>query len=120
MIKKIHIGAIIIVIVFFAVVLIISPSGKDIVNAEIEANLQEEYVGIVTANYYDRKEHNFKTTIISTSRGNKVIHHIRDTSGLFEYLIVGDSIFKHKGSMEVMVKRNNSIKIFEIDIPRKE
>jgi len=118
--KKILIISIIGILVFWIIIFILMPSGEEIISLEINQNLQEEYIGIVTANYYDIKEHNYRTTIIATKDGYKKIRHIRDISGLFEYLMVGDSIWKDKGSMEVEVKRNDSTKIFKINIPLKE
>ena len=107
-------------IIFFILILIFVPSWNELSQMEEEQALQEEYAGIVVDNFIDRLNHEHKTTEIKTDTGVIKILHISDVSGLFDYLMVGDSIWKYKNSLTVNVKRNDQIKLFEIDIPRKE
>ena len=63
--------------------------------------------GIVIKKYVDNKQHNHKTCLyIENSDTIKLLLDF-DTSGLFNYIIEGDSIIKKSGDPKILVKRNN-------------
>lgn len=74
----------------------------------------EEYTCIVKQKYVDKGNHDFRTLLLSDR--NKLFKTIivDDTSGYFEYVKPGDSIFKSKNSGYIWVNRAKKFKIYFI------
>ena len=117
--RNIRILSIIGVLVFWVVMVLIMPSGDEIARMERKKVAADEYVGLVVAKYIDTKEHGYKTLEIDNGHEIQKIRFIRDTSRLYNYLQIGDSIYKPSGTMKVTVERHNSISDFLIKIPIK-
>lgn len=77
--------------------------------------MEESFKGKLIDKYRDNLNHNYETILISFE-GN--IYNSRifvmDQSDSFYNLIIGDSLFKEAGSLQIMVKRGD--KISEIDL----
>lgn len=72
--------------------------------------------GIVMNKYLDKKSHMHETIIINSNRKSDFMVKIpNELSGLYEFVEVGDSLFKEEESLEGFVKRDSVIKKFEID-----
>lgn len=75
----------------------------------------EHYNGKVTEKCLDSKNHNYPKAVLENEFGKHDIYFVRDQSGLFEYLVVGDSIRKEYGKYEVVLKRKDRHKVFVLD-----
>ncbi|MEQ8576740.1 MAG: hypothetical protein RIB63_21930, partial [Fulvivirga sp.] len=76
-----------------------------------------EYSGVVDDKFNDPNNHRFPTF---TLKQNSSPHFLaftypRDTSGLYEYLSKGDSVYKEFGSLSLSVIRNDKVVSFNID-----
>ena len=82
----------------------------------MQQHLSEQYSGIVVEKFVDSMNHNNKTILIRTQRGqfNKQIYN-KDKSGLFEYVELADSITKKHSTYRVDVYRNSRNQTFHID-----
>lgn len=80
---------------------------------QIEKN--NTYLGVVLKRYIDRANHMEKTVKIKSIHGEKNIFLTFDKSLLFEKIKIGDSIIKHKGSYDVLIKRNEREFTVQID-----
>jgi hypothetical protein len=82
-----------------------------------ESARKEDLVGIVLEKYNDLKNHYNPTLEIESVNGetHKTVLLLNDRSGCFDYILVGDSIIKPTGSLEVNIYRNDSLKVFYLD-----
>jgi hypothetical protein len=69
------------------------------------------YKAIVIKKYLDKKNHNYKTILYSNSNKLSIMRLIDDTSGYYEFVKSGDSVYKLKHSEYINV---NNIKKFKI------
>lgn len=76
---------------------------------------EEFFKGKLIDKYRDKRNHNYETIIISF-KGNEYDSRIfvLDQSEAFNSLIIGDSLFKETGSLQIILKRGNEIT--EIDL----
>jgi hypothetical protein len=80
----------------------------------IEKEKLEKYSGIITEKYIDQNDHNHQKVILDKNSGTDVIILNWETSGLYEYLKVGDSITKNSGTLELKIRRNYSDTIYNL------
>ncbi len=73
------------------------------------------FCGIVDEKYLDKKSHMDETIIVNNKKSEIMMIIPNELSGLYEFIEVGDSIFKEKESMECYIKRESITKRFEID-----
>jgi hypothetical protein len=75
-----------------------------------------EYKGLIKMKFEDFENHAIPTlTIINEDKQNKIFGSFRETSGLYNYSQVGDSIIKEKGSLKVKIIRADKDTIFNLD-----
>ena len=77
--------------------------------------VNKEYNGIINRKFEDKENHALPTLIIKEENQPKIFGSFRDISGLYEYTQVGDSIIKEKGSLKVMIIRDDIDTIFKLD-----
>jgi len=72
--------------------------------------------GVVEKVFINTRNHNYKTVeIFNNNETSLVVVLDRDYSGLFEYLIPGDSIYKNENNREVIIIRNDTTATFILD-----
>ena len=71
--------------------------------------------GCVINKYLDKKNHFDETIVLSNNGKNQLFIIPNDNSGLYNFIEVGDSIFKDEDSLICFVKRDSIIERFIID-----
>jgi|TARA_R100000541_G_scaffold54364_2_gene62844 hypothetical protein len=74
------------------------------------------YSGLVTNKFIDSEQHNYRTVIIRNDEKSDIFLLDFETSGLFEFIQVGDSIFKKKNSLNLRLKRYQLDTIIKMQI----
>lgn len=76
-----------------------------------------KYDYLIVNKYLDSTQHSYPTLILQDAKGNKFESQdlIMDNSGLFDFLSIGDSIKKQKGTVLVNVKNSTTDTTFEAD-----
>ncbi|WP_115121940.1 hypothetical protein [Marinirhabdus gelatinilytica] len=74
------------------------------------------YSGLVTNKFIDSKQHNYQTVIIQNGEEKDILLLDFETSGLFDFIEVGDSIFKKKSSLKLRLIRSELDTIIEMQI----
>mgnify|MGYP000862954862 CR=1 FL=1 len=67
---------------------------------------------VIIDKYIDHENHNYKTCILLEGTDTLILFLDFDKSGLFNYLEVGDSVFKDIGDSLIIVKRKDDIRHF--------
>lgn len=81
-----------------------------------ETYINMEYKGLIMQKFEDMENQALPTlTIISEKKQSKTFGGFRETSGLYNYSQVGDSIIKEKGSLKVQILRADKDTIFNLD-----
>lgn len=81
-----------------------------------ETYINMEYKGLIMQKFEDMENQALPTlTIISEKKQSKTFGSFRETSGLYNYSQVGDSIIKEKGSLKVQILRADKDTIFNLD-----
>lgn len=99
---------------------------EPLIREDAFCDLTEEYKidnlqGTVVRKYRDSRNHNYKTVEIQ-EENHKILKRnlTSDLSGLYEYISVGDSVYKPSGTLKILVIRGNEKKYFTIDFGCKE
>ncbi|NDK57567.1 hypothetical protein [Pontibacter fetidus] len=79
-----------------------------------EQELKDVYLkGVVTLKYIDKPNHAAEVLLVHHLNGLEYkLYLAGDSSSLFNYAAVGDSIYKELGSMKVEVNRDGKVKPF--------
>jgi hypothetical protein len=88
-----------------------------------EANCRDEklamgdkIIGILSKKYRDEENHMWKTIEYSNqSESFKSIIFLNETSGAFDFILPGDSIFKDLNSLEFKVIREGVVKVYKLN-----
>ncbi len=82
----------------------IDPENSSI--CQTEKIVKEEFFnGKLTDKYRDEQNHNFETITISFGEINYDSRlFVLEESGLFDILVIGDSLFKEAGSLQIIIK----------------
>lgn len=75
---------------------------------------KSEYNGVVIDKYLDQKNHRTKTITIKVNESNIDLILPRDTSSFFDFIVLGDSLFKEEQQNFIGVYRKDSLKTFKI------
>jgi len=89
-----------------------SESASDIRKRKFEKDISFEINGILLKKFIDKKNHNTRTCVFKNNDDTTTFYLHFDKSGLFDYLVAGDSIRKAVGDSCVQVIRSNSYKEF--------
>jgi hypothetical protein len=112
--RKEQLFSIIFILMTLILFFVFKPSEYKICMKAYSQMKKMQYKGIVLNSFIDSENHLLPTIIIDSGKDTITITDFRDSSGLFNYLTKGDSIFKDKNSSLVIVKRNNLINSFSI------
>ncbi|MEB2780178.1 hypothetical protein U3A58_07215 [Algoriphagus sp. C2-6-M1] len=112
-------GVVLILALIKLVLVLIDLEPMDLANmsiCETERLAKEEFFkGKLIDKYIDKRNHNYETIIVSFEENNYDSRiFVMDQSEAFNSLIIGDSLFKEAGSLQIMLKRANEI--LEIDL----
>jgi len=114
--KYIKLTPFIIVILFFALIKIISlnaPYRGCVSHSKLIENLYLN--GIVLNKFEDKANHLNRTFVVFQNQVKIEVNIEGDTSGLYNFINVGDSIYKEKNSMKTIILRESIKKVFFID-----
>jgi len=92
------------VIVFWLSQMIQSP--EEAIGLAVDNYRVEEYKGVITNKFIDKKEHNLKKVFIRENNKQRLILFDIETSGVYSYFEIGDSLIKNRGSLQIRVIRN--------------
>ena len=90
------------------------PSKLEVCQISLAQVKNASYNGLVVEKYID-VNHAIPTIVVKSGDETVKIFDFRDESGYYEYVLVGDSVSKKSNSLEVNVKRSESINKFIID-----
>ncbi len=76
-----------------------------------------ELIGVIVSKYRDKNHHDNKAIGIINEEGviTQSTFLVNDRSGVYEYILPGDSIVKPSGRLDLNLYRNDSFKIFYLD-----
>jgi hypothetical protein len=103
---------------FFGIRLFLSfPSLNDSACNSFKTFKNYKYDYLILNKYLDSTQHSYPTLVMQDAKGNKFESQdlIMDNSGLFDFLITGDSITKKQGSDLVRVKNSKIDTTFQAD-----
>ncbi len=76
----------------------------------------DNYSGLVAAKYIDSFQHNYRTIVIETGNKRQKFLFDHENGGFFEFVQVGDSLFKKKDTLDVRLKRKNLDTVIRMQI----
>ncbi|MCU0322602.1 MAG: hypothetical protein MUE72_09315, partial [Chitinophagaceae bacterium] len=84
--------------------------------SEIRAN-ELAFEGVVTKKFLDSSSHMWETVKYLTydKKEQSTLLFMNDQSGAFDFIIVGDSIFKRKNSLEFTIRRASNLKTYKLN-----
>jgi len=103
--KELLIGSFVLIIsaqMFFS-----CSSAQESYDNVVKSYRQEKYSGVIINKFIDKDEHMNKKVIVKHKYGEKVILFNFEAGGLYDYLIVGDSVIKNDGEIKLRVIRND-------------
>lgn len=69
--------------------------------------IDDEYSGVVINKFIDKEKHNYRTVIIKKEDKEHTVVFSFVMGGLYEFIEVGDTLFKKTGTLELHLKRKN-------------
>jgi hypothetical protein len=64
------------------------------------------YDGVLTNKFVDKEQHNYKKIILKDFNGRESTHILDlESGGLYDYLEIGDTIYKKRGELFLKLKR---------------
>ncbi len=110
------------IIIFFSLIIIVKSfdfenlsehkSGKEY----FKPNLYKVNKGIITKKYIDNDNHAYKTIELTINDSLEYYYILDRETKLYDYIKVSDSIIKTNFGNEIIIRRNKSDSIFELDI----
>ena len=84
------------------------PSGKDVRERLNNDFLISQFEGVITNKFIDRNEHSYPIIIIKSFENDSLIriNLVRESTNIFDSLIISDSIYKYKNDSLLIRKRN--------------
>ncbi len=70
------------------------------------------YTGVIVKKYHDGENHNFRTILYSIGNKLSIMRLVDDTSGYYEFVKPGDSIYKLKNSEYINVNNTRTFTIY--------
>ena len=92
------------VVVFWLSQMIQSP--EEAIGLAVDNYRVEEYRGVVTNKFIEKKGHNLRKVFIKENNKQRLILFDIETSGVYYYFEIGDSLIKDSGSLQIRVVRN--------------
>jgi hypothetical protein len=73
------------------------------------------YDGFLTNKFVDKKQHNYKKIILKDFNGRESTHILDlESGGLYDYLEIGDTIYKKRGELFLKLKRKKNDTIIHL------
>ena len=73
------------------------------------------YDGVLTNKFVDKKQHNYKKIILKDFNGRESTHVLDlESGGLYDYLEIGDTIYKKRGELFLKLKRKKNDTIIHL------
>jgi hypothetical protein len=73
------------------------------------------YDGVLTNKFVDKKQHNYKKIILKDFNGRESTHILDlESGGLYDYLEIGDTIYKKRGELFLKLKRKKNDTIIHL------
>jgi len=107
--------AVFVIIIVIIVVNRNSPSDEDVYKSAYESVKFTKYEGKISKKFFFKNSQNYPSILVKNKLGTQKIMFIYDKSGLYEYLQVGDSIYKEYGKYDVFIIRDSVKKKFTLD-----
>lgn len=103
-----------IVLIIFAQLFFSCSSAQERYDNVVKSYRQEKFSGVIVDKFIDKEEHMSKKVIVRDKYGEKVVLFNLEAGGLYDYLIVGDSVIKNDGEIKLRVIRNDIDTIIEM------
>jgi len=71
-----------------------------------------DYIAIVKKKYEDRENHSYKTLILEINHKDYTMILPVDSSGYYEFVQIGDTVSKLKGSDLIRVNKSKTFRIY--------
>jgi len=99
---------IIFIALFIAYLYFILPSGKEVGERLNNNFLKSQFEGVIINKFIDKNEHSYPIIIIKTFENDSIIkiNLVRESTNIFDSLIISDSIYKYKNKSFLIRKRN--------------
>jgi hypothetical protein len=111
-----YLVAILVFVTMWIIIWIFSPSKEELMKDNLKLASYEHYNGIVKDKFIDSDYRDYEALIIANQNGiERYLTFNLDKSGAYDYIQIGDSIWKFHNSLDIMVKRDSIIEIFTID-----
>lgn len=117
--KKIKIISFIAIILVITIVNYLEPSSEEINQEAYDLLKYDQYFGTIENKFLDKNNHYHPTVILRNIYGEHKILLVRDQSGAYDYLDVGDSINKKYGSYELKILKSGKDSIFTLTYAKK-
>ena len=73
------------------------------------------YDGVLTNKFVDKKQHNYKKIILKDFNGSESTHVLDlESGGFYDYLEIGDTIYKKRGELFLKLKRKKNDTIIHL------
>lgn len=76
----------------------------------------DNYSGIVSAKYIDSLRHNYRTIVVEGGNKTQKILFDHENGGFFEFVQIGDSLFKKRDTLDVRLKRKKLDTVIRMQI----
>ena len=84
----------------------IIPTHEEHRNSVLRSYKSLKYEGVVINKFRDLDEHNFRKVIIKENNTSRTVLFNNQTSNIYDYIEIGDSIIKEESSFQIQVFRN--------------
>lgn len=103
-------------IILFLFFIWLQPSIKDINCIHFKTLENLSYRGVVINKFIDSTQHNYPTIVIKKMDNSRFKFDLtHDKSGIYNFLLIGDTIVKRKESYQIEVSRNGMKNTFVLD-----
>ena len=99
---------IIFIALFIAYLYFILPSGKEVRERLNNNFLESQFEGVIVNKFIVKNEHSYPIVIIKSFENDSLIkiNLVRESTNIFDSLIISDSIYKYKNESLLIRKRN--------------
>ena len=84
-----------------------TPTDEEQYHSAINAYKTDKYSGVISNIYIDEEQNNFEKVIVNDGENEKVVLFNVETSGIFDFLDIGDSVRKAEGNLYLRVIRGD-------------
>jgi hypothetical protein len=118
--KFIFLFSVIVTIIIIILVNLLMPSNEEYLDEYHQTIKFEKYEGEIIRKFFFKKNKGYPAIIIKNRFGEQMILFSYDKSGTYDYIEIGDSIFKEYGDYHVEVKRDSITKRFFLNFNKRK